>query len=295
MDLRTLRLFVEIARQGSFADAARTVFTTQSTVSKTIKNLEAELGVRLVERSGPSKGLTPAGQLLHRRAVNVLAEMNCLEAELAQMQDLQRGSLRIGFPKMGTSAFYAGLFAKFRQRYPHIAVHISVDTLQHLQDQVLDGDIDLAALLNPASGELEWQHVRTEPLLALVPRALAPPDADSMPLQALARWPLLLFEDCAAPNDAILQACARRGVKVQVDLVSTGQIDFITELVASQLGVSVLPRVLTQWRQHPGVRYLEVQELQDIWHFTLAWRRGAHLSHPARAWLALAQEHFLPA
>jgi hypothetical protein len=42
------------------------------------------------------------------------------------------------------------------------------------------------------------------------------------------------------------------------------------------------------------VKYLEVQELQDIWQFTLAWRRGAHLSYPARAWLALAQEHFQP-
>ena len=75
-------------------------------------------------------------------------------------------------------------------------------------------------------------------------------------------------------------------------MVGTGQIDFVTELVASCLGVSLLPRALTQWRQHPEVRYLEVPELQDLWQFTLAWRRGAHLSYPARAWLALAQEHF---
>lgn len=295
MDLRTLRLFVEIAKQGSFADAAKTVFTTQSTVSKAIKNLEAELGVRLVERSGRAKGLTQAGQLLYQRAVNVLGEMSSLEAELAQMQGLQRGSLRIGFPKMGTSAFYAGLFAKYRQRYPDINVHIAVEPLTRLEDQLREGDIDLAALLTPASGDFEWQHVRTESLVAMVPRSFVSSSATHITLQALARWPFILFQDGATLNEAILQACAQRGVQAHVDLVSTGQIDFVTELVASQLGVSLLPRVLTQWRQHPGVKYLEVQELQDIWQFTLAWRRGAQLSYPARAWLALAQEHFQPA
>jgi len=294
MDIRTLRLFVEIAKQGSFADAAKTVFTTQSTVSKAIKNLEEELGMRLVERSGRAKGLTQAGQLLYQRAVNVLGEMSSLEAELAQIQGLQRGHLRIGFPKMGTSAFYAGLFAKFRQRYPDIEVHISVEPLQRLEDQLRQGDIDLAALLTPQPGDFEWQHVRTESLIAMVPKTFVCAQATQISLEALARWPFMLFEDGSTLNETILRACALRGVQAQVDLVSTGQVDFLTELVASQLGVGLLPRVLTQWRQHPDVRYLEVQELHGIWQFTLAWRRGAHLSHPARAWLDLAQEHFMP-
>lgn len=292
MDLRTLRLFVEIARLGSFAEAAKTVFTTQSTVSKAIKNLEGELGVRLVERSGRSKGLTQAGELLYQRALNMLDEMSHLEIELAQIQGLQRGSLRIGFPKMGTSAFYAGLFAKFRQRYPDIDVHISVEPLQRLEDQLRDGDVDLAALLAPESTDFDWQHVRTESLMALVPQPFLSTPRTHITLEELARWPFILFEDGCTLNEAIVQACARQGVQVHMDLVSTGQIDFITELVASRLGVSLLPRALTQWRQHPEVRYLEVPELQGLWQFTLAWRRGAHLSYPARAWLALAQEHF---
>ncbi|WOI47778.1 LysR substrate-binding domain-containing protein [Acidovorax sp. BLS4] len=292
MDIKTLRLFVEIAKHGSFAEAAKVVCATQSAVSKAMKGLESEMGVQLLARSGRGKGLTAAGNLLLRRAVNILHEMRGLEGELAEMQQVQRGSLRIGFPRMGTSAYYAGLFTEFRQRFPAIDVAMVVEPLDRLEAQLRAGEVDLAALVAPAAHDFDWQHVRTEPVVALVPQAFVPAGTTRISLADLAQWPLILFEEGTTVNQALLQACARQGVRPHVSVMGTGQVDFMVQLVAQQLGVMLLPRAITRWSKHPGVRYLDVDDLPSIWHFTLAWRRGVPHAPAARAWLDLARDYF---
>jgi DNA-binding transcriptional LysR family regulator len=68
MELRTLRAFVEVVRQGGFSQAAKVVFATQSTISKAIKQLEDELGLPLLDRVGHRSQLTTAGDIVYRRA-----------------------------------------------------------------------------------------------------------------------------------------------------------------------------------------------------------------------------------
>src|SRR5258708_12237235 len=68
MELRTLRAFVEVVRQGGFTQAAKIVFATQSTVSKAVKQLEDEIGVPLLDRIGHRSKLTAAGEIVYRRA-----------------------------------------------------------------------------------------------------------------------------------------------------------------------------------------------------------------------------------
>src|SRR5580692_6896960 len=73
MEIRTLRAFVEVVRQGGFSQAAKTVFATQSTVSKAVKQLEDECGVLLLDRIGHRSKLTAAGEIVYRRAQRILA------------------------------------------------------------------------------------------------------------------------------------------------------------------------------------------------------------------------------
>ena len=113
MELRTLRAFVEVVRQGGFTQAAKKVFATQSTVSKAIKHLEDEIGVPLLDRIGHRSKLTAAGEIVYQRALRMLAERNDLMAELDQLRGLKRGTLRLGLPPVGSSMLFAPLFATF--------------------------------------------------------------------------------------------------------------------------------------------------------------------------------------
>src|SRR5579883_3278863 len=98
MDFRTLRAFVEVVRQGGFSQAAKTVFATQSTVSKAVKQLEDEIGVALLDRIGHRTKLTAAGEIVYPRALRLLAERESLMGELQELRGLKRGTLRLGVP-----------------------------------------------------------------------------------------------------------------------------------------------------------------------------------------------------
>src|SRR5258705_3334171 len=105
MELRTLRAFVEVVRQGGFTQAAKKVFATQSTVSKAIKHLEDEIGVPLLDRIGHRSKLTAACEIVYQRALRMLSERNYLIAELDQLLGLKRGTLTLELAPVRSSTF----------------------------------------------------------------------------------------------------------------------------------------------------------------------------------------------
>ncbi|HUO54538.1 MAG TPA: LysR family transcriptional regulator, partial [Rhodoblastus sp.] len=120
MEFRNLRAFVEVVRQSGFTAAARTLAATQSTVSKSVRQLEEEVGAPLLDRLGQGPRLTEAGEIVYRRALRLLGERDDLVAELDALKGLKRGVLRLGLPVLGSGVMFAPLFAQYRQLYPDI-------------------------------------------------------------------------------------------------------------------------------------------------------------------------------
>ncbi len=289
MNLRTLRTFVEVVRQGGFSQAAGVVFATQSAVSKAVKSLEEELGVPLLERLGHRSQMTPAGEVVYRRALVLLAERDSMMAELNELHDLQRGVLRVGFPPVGSKTLFAPLFATYRSRYPGIEIRLEERGSQTLTDMLRAGDVDLAALLAPVDADFESQDVRIEPLVVLMPAGHPLAKKKSIDLTSIADLPFILFEEGFALNPVILNACQRRGFKPTI-AARSGQIEFIVELAAAGVGLAFLPRMIANQFEHPALRHVLLDEPNTAWHMVLAWRRGAFLPLASRAWLELARE-----
>jgi len=289
MQLRALRAFVEVVRQGSFSQAAKTVFATQSTVSKAVKQLEDELGLRLLDRVGHRGTLTAAGEIVYRRAKAMLAEGDDLAAELGELRGLGRGVLRLGLPPIGSNTLFAPLFAVYRSRYPGVAIRLAERGSKRLEELLQAGEVDLAGLLLPVGEQFEWQEVRREPIDVLIHADHPLASRDSVRLADLANIDFILFGPEFALNPIILRACQQNGFTPNI-AASSSQIDFIIELVAAKLGVGFLPRMIAEQRSHPLVRCLTVLDAAMDWHMALVWRRGGFLSHAATAWLALARE-----
>ena len=288
MEFRTLRAYVEVVKQGGFSRAAEVLFSTQSTVSKAVKQLEDELGMVLLDRVGHRSKLTAAGKIVYRRAASMLVEREDLIAELDDLRGLKSGSLRIGF-SVGSSILFAPLFATFRKRYPGVDVRFAVHGSKRLGEMLLAGELDLGAMLLPLPDELEWQYVHVEPLMVLMAKGHPLANCDKVDLTRLEDSPFILFEEDFALNQVILDACERRGITMDI-VARSRQIDFIVELVALGVGIAFLPRMLLERRHHPSIRYALLDEPQTEWRIALAWRRGGYLSHAAREWLALTRE-----
>lgn len=148
MDIRALRYFVELVREQSFTRASEKLFVTQPTISKMIRNMEEELGQPLLSRVGRRFTLTDSGQVLFNRAQTILAEMQQLEAELADLQSLQSGRLALGIPPM-VGHVYADLIRTYRSRYPGVELSIVEYGGRRIEQAVLAGELDLAITMLP--------------------------------------------------------------------------------------------------------------------------------------------------
>ncbi|MFZ1091932.1 MAG: LysR family transcriptional regulator [Xanthobacteraceae bacterium] len=289
MELRTLRAFVEVVRQGGFTQAAKKVFATQSTVSKAIKHLEDEIGVPLLDRIGHRSKLTAAGEIVYQRALRMLAERNDLMTELDELRGLKRGTLRLGLPPVGSSTLFAPLFAAYHKRHPGVEIRLVEHGGERLEELLLSGEIELAASLLPVSDTMEWQAVRLEPLTVLLSTNDELSRRRSVGLLAVKHLPFILFETGFALNRIILDACHRHGFEPNI-VARSSQIDFIVELAAAGLGVAFLPRMIAERRKLPSVSRVPLVEPETDWHIAMVWRRGAYLSQAASAWLDLVSK-----
>jgi DNA-binding transcriptional LysR family regulator len=287
MEIRTLRAFVEVVRQGGFTKAAQTVYATQSTVSKAVRQLEEELGFQLLERSGHRSKPTDAGEIVYRRALAILAEGDDLKTELGELRGLAGGALRLGFPPIGSNTLFARWFAAYRSRYPGVELRLTEHGSKRLEELVLAGELDLAASLLPVGEEFEWRELRREPIDVLIAVDHPLANRDRLAFAELAEVPFVLYGAGFALNPIILGACRENGFAPKVAAQSS-QIDFIIELVAVKLGVALLPRMIAEQRPHPLTRRIPVEEPAIFWHMALIWRRGGYLSPAAQAWVALA-------
>ncbi len=291
MELRTLRAFLEVVRQGGFSNAAKVMFATQPTISKAVKQLEEELGVPLLDRVGHRSVLTAAGEIVYRRAQTMLKERDDLLAELADLRGLKTGALRLGLPPLGGSTLFAPMFVVFRARYPGIEIRLTEQGSKRLEETVLSGEVELAASLLPTTDELETRPIRCEPLMAVMPKRHPLAQMERVNIAMLKDSAFILFESGFALNAVLMNACIRNGFTPTV-AARSGQVDFIVELVGAHLGVGFLPRTIAEQRRTPDVALALLDEPHTAWDMAMVWRRGSYLSHAARAWLELAGEFY---
>ena len=286
MEIRTLRAFVEVVRQGGFSQAAKAISATQSTISKAVKQLEDEIGAPLLDRIGHRSRLTAAGEIVLHRAQRILTEREDLIAELGELRGLKRGTLRLGLPPVGSDVLFAPLFAIYSKRYPGIDIRLVEYGSDRLEEVLMSGEIELAASLLPVPDGFEWQEVKREPLTVLLAADHPLARRRSLDLAALREQPFILFESGFALNRIILDACHRRGFEPNVAARSS-QIDFIVALAATGMGIAFLPRMIAEQRKHRSVARVRLAETDTDWRIAMIWRRGAFLSHAARVWLDL--------
>ncbi|MNH64620.1 HTH-type transcriptional regulator GltC [compost metagenome] len=289
MDIRALRYFVELVREKSFTRASEKLFVTQPTISKMIRNMEEELGQPLLNREGHSFTLTDSGQVLFARGQLILAQMQQLEAELADLQSLQHGRLALGIPPM-VGHVYADLIRAYRSRYPKVELSIVEYGGRRIEQAVLEGELDLAITMLPTreEGVLSALELDCYPIQVVLPDLPRWRGDSEIRLADLQEEPFLLYTQAFTLSERLEQACQQAGFVPQVAARSS-QWDFLTAMVRSGMGVAFLPEPICRRLTPDGLVLRPL--LPDLsWRLGVIWPAKRYLSRTAEAWLALCRE-----
>lgn len=147
MEIRTLRYFLEAAREENMSKAAERMHISQSALSKQLKGLEEELGKKLFVRHSFSIELTEEGVLLRKRAEDLLSMADKITAEFASMDDIIGGNIYFGCAESYQIRHLAALIKRFKKRYPGFHYHITSGDTEQVTEKLDKGLLDFAVLV----------------------------------------------------------------------------------------------------------------------------------------------------
>ncbi|WP_339234128.1 LysR family transcriptional regulator [Paenibacillus sp. FSL R5-0517] len=151
MEIRVLRYFVTVAREGSITGAADFLHVTQPTLSRQLKDLEQELGKKLFIRSSHSIILTDEGMLLRNRAEEILDMVDKLEDEFKSMEETVGGDIYLGGGETDAMKQIARVARDLQSRYPNIRYHLYSGNEDDVTERLDKGLLDFGVLIEPAN------------------------------------------------------------------------------------------------------------------------------------------------
>lgn len=149
MEIRVLRYFLEIAREGNMTRAAETLHVSQPTLSKQMKELEMDLGRKLFRCSSASVTLTDEGMLLRKRAEDILNMVDKTVSEFQGLDDITGGDVIIGCAESYHIRCLARIIKDVQRQYPGLRYHIKSEDTTQVTEKLDRGLYDLAVIVEP--------------------------------------------------------------------------------------------------------------------------------------------------
>lgn len=253
LDMQRLRVLSAVAKAGSVTAAARDLHYSQPSISHHLSRLEAETGAQLVQRVGRGIRLTAAGRLLAGRAEEILGRMESARLELAAHVGLSAGTVRVVGFASGLLELLPPVVARLATEHPGLELHLADTHPPEALQMLRTGEADVALLARrddaPPVDGVRLTYLRSDTLCLITPAGVGGTLADHRD----AAW----ITGCEHVQAGLVDLCATAGfvprITCTTDDIATNQ-----ALVASGLGVAVLPRLALATGRHPGVEVTEI-------------------------------------
>lgn len=149
MEVRVLRYFLTVAREGSITGAANYLHLTQPTLSRQLQDLEKELGQKLLIRGKHKVILTPEGMMLRKRAEEIVELVDKTEADFRSINDIIGGDIYIGSGETDSMKYISEIMKDIQQIYPDIKFHIYSGNAEDVTEKLDKGLLDFGILIQP--------------------------------------------------------------------------------------------------------------------------------------------------
>lgn len=288
LDIHRLRIYVYVARLGSFTRAAAMLHMTQPTVSQQVAALESELGVHLIDRNTRKMRLTASGEVLFGYGERLLKLADEALVAVRNEAGLSKQLLKLGVGHTLATYILPGLLSRFRADHSDYRVRLMVGNTGELLSQLSAGEIDIALVGSPAEHpDIEAKPFMHDQLVVIVSPNDEWADYESVRIEQIATRVLLTRE----PGSALYKTVSRlfgEDPLLSVETILLGETEAIKRSVELGLGVALVQKIAIEREVQQGtLRVISLKGVDSARTYLIAVRRRYSPNDAATAFIGL--------
>ncbi|MCS7280602.1 MAG: LysR family transcriptional regulator [Desulfobacterota bacterium] len=258
--LNSLLVFCAVAKFGSFSKAAEALFMTQPGVSNHVKQLEAQIGKKLIVRGKNGIHLTGEGKTVFKYAERIDSLAEELERYIRNVKKEESVVLRIAITTVYSKVLIPTLLGSFIRNYPNVTIKLDLANTQEMLGKVLKGEVDCAILANAKrSKRIEVVPLVREELVLITDKAHPLSAYETVSLKEIAKFPLIMREEGSATRKVVLQAFESLRIKPSI-VFEVKSTEFIKEWVMEGRGISILINRAISEEEKKHMNVIKIEE-----------------------------------
>ena len=292
MNLNQLRVFYNVIKKGSYLKAAEELCVTEPAVFIQVRSLERYVGHTLINKFGKELKLTEIGKLLYEYSVKIFTLVDDLTLEVKELQELRKGSLRLGSARAIAQYLMPVIISSFYDSHDNISVHLFERGSQELVDDVMHHMLDMAMVARvPYPEQIKVMPFSKEDILVVVSPENKLVEKRIISFQDLAEEPLICTDARSAIKFSIWKEFEKRDLHPSV-VIEAGNIEFIKQLVKKNKGFSFLSSISVRNEIERGeLSTLKLEDTKLSIEIDVIYLKGKTLSPIASTFLKFLQEH----
>jgi LysR family transcriptional regulator, salicylic acid-responsive activator of bsdBCD len=286
MDFKQLRYFIAIAEEKNITAAANRLHMSQPPLSMQLKQLEEELGVRLIERNGKKLELTDKGILLYQHALDLVNSMEEVKNELRETEEGKKGMLSVGINTLSVPGF-SQLLQTFHKMYPLVSLKIVQNDSFYLTEMVKSRAIELAFVRLPLEHRgLAYHHLFNEPFVFVSRES-----SQTISLKEISQIDLIIpSTEGLGSYNIILEAFSKEQLQLK-RIAECSDMHILMELVTAGMGATIVPKSVYELYGNDQIYSTTIRDAQLFSSLGIIWLEHHFVSAPARNFLTLVKEN----
>ena len=287
MNLKRLEYFCELTKIGSFTKAADKIGIAQSALSISIKKLEQELDLKLINRSEKNALLTAEGKILYASATKLLQQAQQVSLEIQEMKELSQGSIRLGVSAMMGSYYFPQVLTNFKQDYPGINIVLIDQGTTTLERMLINGELDLALVRAEHNDtQLRYVGIIQEEIVVGINTNHPLAKQKNITLEQFCQQPLVLFHEDYFLREAVSHYAKKHKLTLDIK-VETNLIELQRSLVRNQVGITTcLAMILKDEKNISAISFSPKIKLK----LGLAWKQSHYLSQASQKFISYLKQ-----
>lgn len=284
-----MKYFVEVVKQGGMTNASKSLYIAQPTISKAIKDIEAEMAVPLFDRSKRNLVLTDAGKIFFNKCKEIISLYDNLPTEINSLYGLETGHINISMSAVMSMRKFIGILGDFHQLYPNITYNLIESGGKTTENLILNDEVDIGVTTLPVDHHLfESISLNKEDLRVVLHREHPLAYKTKIKMEELAEENFILFNEDFYLNDKIIENAKNAGfVSNMASQIS--QWNVIENLIINKLGITILPATISELL-NDDVKMIQLENANTEWELGVVWKKDKRLSHATNKWIEFLKE-----